>query len=45
MPGVDRFDDRERFEFGANWRRFLNGLDEARTAEAGESLGNISSCP
>lgn len=31
-------DEVKRFEFGANWRRFLNGLDEARIAEAEESL-------
>lgn len=27
-----------RFEFGANWRRFLGGLDERRIGEAEESL-------
>jgi len=27
-----------RFEFGANWRSFLNELDEARIAEAERSL-------
>ena len=30
--------DGERFEFGANWRRFLEVLDDARIEEAQASL-------
>jgi 2-polyprenyl-6-hydroxyphenyl methylase/3-demethylubiquinone-9 3-methyltransferase len=30
--------DTRRFEFGANWRRFLEGLDEAGIARAEDSL-------
>lgn len=34
----------ERFEFGANWRRFLDSLTPERIAEAERSLGEMLSC-
>jgi 2-polyprenyl-3-methyl-5-hydroxy-6-metoxy-1,4-benzoquinol methylase len=37
-PRVSIADDGERFGFGANWQRFLEGLDEARIGEAEDSL-------
>jgi SAM-dependent methyltransferase len=33
-----------RFQFGANWRSFLDRLDEARIAEAEKSLNGLLSC-
>jgi 2-polyprenyl-6-hydroxyphenyl methylase/3-demethylubiquinone-9 3-methyltransferase len=35
---VDEVEDGARFEFGENWNRFLNVLDETRIAEAERSL-------
>jgi SAM-dependent methyltransferase len=33
-----------RFQFGANWRSFLDRLDEARIADAEKSLNGLLSC-
>jgi 2-polyprenyl-3-methyl-5-hydroxy-6-metoxy-1,4-benzoquinol methylase len=41
MTSAGEIGDRHRFEFGANWARFLSALDESRIAEAERSLRDM----
>jgi 2-polyprenyl-3-methyl-5-hydroxy-6-metoxy-1,4-benzoquinol methylase len=41
MDDTDVSDHERRFEFGANWRRFLDMVDSARIRTAEESLRNM----